>query len=202
MKQNETNTTILKIFDALNSSGHNLSADSLIGIEMNESSFDLSSSEQKLASNFFKYSPSSFDDLKLFIGVPNDAIDHKVNGAQLKDVNLEHLSGRLKNFNSDQLSEEEKDAIEALSYNLLHGSTQDINLSQSPYSDIVHHLMTKYETIDVFVASDLNVPDGSVYKISTPTAVFNTVTIHGSGQIVLEVPNCKITANTIQYIEK
>lgn len=200
MNQNETNPTVLKIFDALNQAGHNLSADRLNDLKLSDQSFDLSNSNEGLSANFFKYSPGSFDDLKLFLGVPNDAINHENNGVELKPVNLEELPKGVGSSNTAEWTDEEKNAVENMAYNLLQGSTEGLDLTQSPYTEVVQHLMNQYGTIDVLAASDLNVADGTEYKISTATAVFNTVTIHGSGQIVLGVPNCKITANTIRYV--
>lgn len=141
----------------------------------------------------------SLDDLKLWLGFPNDHIDHRRHWQHLKHVPVPHVDPR-RQKGGDVLGHVPKQTIEDAEHNVLHGYTDADFLAHPFWSAIVKRLLDRWRFLDILTIADLVVSNGDTVTISgTPTAYFNRVTVHGSGRIVFD-SNGKLIADTIEHI--
>jgi len=140
--------------------------------------------------------PRNLDDLKAWVGIPNGhaAAKHRVGLA--RTVNQEHLPKR--GFNYEDLEPHQQKAVYDQAHNLLFGEVDDEMLSDPAVSAVVDHIMRTATPLPMTVGGDLSVADGQVYRLTTPSASFNTITIHGTGTIQL-TQDTKVTCNSLIY---
>lgn len=148
--------------------------------------------------NYAIVHPASIHELKLLLGVPNQAIDHTKTPVKRHSYLPQHLP-KLASFNYGNLSDEEKQAVDAASAEVLFNYYDEAANEGSHLQAIAEHLLQRHARTPVLVADNLDVPTGTVYPVNTPTAVFNTITVHGTGQIQL-LASCKFTAQVVQYL--
>jgi hypothetical protein len=152
---------------------------------------------EAFAANCVEVTPESLDDLKAWIGIPNDVIDHSQHQVTRKPVQLDQLP-RMQ-FVFGELGPEEQGVVEAHAYNLLFGPVEPDLVAQSPLSHVVEHLLSVNERLTVVVGDDLVVQDGQTVTLTTPTCCFNSITVYGSGTIQLGC-DCKVITNSLTYI--
>ncbi len=137
----------------------------------------------------------SLDDLKLWMGWPNDHVDHAKHWQHLRTVAVPPLLDRR---SGDVLADVPPVTIANAEYNLLSGYVDPSLLSNAFWGAIASRLQDRYRNVWVLFASDLVVKDGDTVTISnTQTAFFNRVTMYGSGTVRLE-SDCKIIASIVE----
>lgn len=140
----------------------------------------------------------SLDDAKLWMGFPNDHIDHRRHWQHLRPVAappFPEKGGR------DALRQVPREVIADAEHNVLFGYVDEGLLREPFWAAIVEALRDRLRDLQILVIGDLVVQDGETVTISnTPTAYFNRVTVYGSGSIVLE-GNTKIIADVIEHLD-
>jgi hypothetical protein len=63
----------------------------------------------------------------------------------------------------------------------------------------VEHLLAVNHRLLVLVGDDLTVQDGQTYTITTPTCVFGSITIYGTGTLGL-ANDSKIITDSLTYL--
>lgn len=139
----------------------------------------------------------SFDDLKMWLGWPNDHIDHRRHWQHLKCVAVPFIDPRKQD---DALRDVEANVIADAEYNLLHAYVDDVLLKHPFWKAVHRRLLDRYRFIDILAILELEVADRQTVTIAnTPTAYFNQIRVHGSGRIVFENSG-KVIADTIERI--
>ena len=140
--------------------------------------------------------PRNLDDLKAWLGIPNEHVDSRHRVGMVRTVNRDHLpTGR---FNYEDLKPHQQKAVYDQAYNLLFGEIDKAMLKDAATSAVVDHMLRAATPLPITVGDDLTVGDGQVYTLTTPSASFNTITIVGSGTIQL-TGDSKITCNSLVY---
>ncbi len=150
-----------------------------------------------VAANLVAVAPESLDDLKAWIGIPQDAVDHARNGVPLRSLDLDALPPEP--FVFEELTAEQQAAVEAAAYNLLFGPVDPGTVSSAPLSHVVDHLLSTNRELRVLAAQELTVRDGQTVTLNSPTCVFESVTIYGTGAIRL-LCDCKVITDTLTYV--
>lgn len=137
-------------------------------------------------------------ELKLLMGIPNHTIDHKAALQALPSFDLADLPER-DDFQLDSLDPRQQRAVSAAIRHLLFGFVDGGDLDSGPLGAVARHLLQANRIVPVLTAADLVVQNNQQVTFDTPTADFNTITIYGNGQILLE-SDCKFTAQTVQHL--
>jgi hypothetical protein len=132
----------------------------------------------------------TLDDLKLWIGSPND--EHAAHTAASRGRPLSQV-GPAPALLDDAV-------IAAAEQQVLFGRVDDALLSDPFWSGIVSGLLRRYSQIPILIAQDLVVPDRTTVRIAnTPTAFFHRVTVYGSGTIRI-LSDCKLITETFEVL--
>ena len=132
----------------------------------------------------------TLDDLKTWIGAPND--EHPEHTAGSKGRQIQEVGP------AAELMDEA--VIAAAERHVLFGRVDDAMLSDSFWSSIVNGLLGRISQISILIAQDLVVPDKTMVRIAnTPTAYFHRVTVYGSGTIRF-LSNCKLICETFERL--
>lgn len=187
------NPSLVRIVELIASRRAGFSLESLPPLPHQDEDAILGPGNPEVAANLVEVEPASLDELKLLIGVPDDAIDREKHSVELKLVDEALLPSEP--FTYDALDEEVQSAVDAAAFNLLFGQAPP----EGRMAHVERYLLDTMNPLVVLAASNLDVPSGTVKRIQTPTAIFNTITIHGTGQIELDV-DVKFTANLVQHV--
>jgi hypothetical protein len=140
----------------------------------------------------------SLADLKLWMGFPNDHIDHLRYWQHLKSVPVPLPNGR----KQDVLADVPRQVIANAEHNVLCGFVDEVLLAHPFWKAIADGLLGRFQQIYILCLGDLIVEDLQTVTFSnTPTGYFNTVKVFGSGSIVLQNP-CKLIANVVEYVPR
>ena len=132
----------------------------------------------------------ALDDLKLWIGTPNE--EHAGHAAVAKGRATQQAGP------APELMDEA--VISAAEHHVLFGRVDDALLSDSFWSGIVSGLLDRISQISILIGQDLVVPDKTMVRIAnTPTAYFHRVTVYGSGTIRF-LSNCKLICETFEML--
>ncbi len=146
---------------------------------------------------FYLQAPvQSLEDLKLWIGLPNDHVDHTRYWQHLRTVAVPPVSARPGNAVLNDLPPQ---VIADAEHNVLFGFVDEVLLADPFWKAIATRLLER-KHVAILHAADLVVDDGQSVTISnTPTAFFNRVTVYGSGSIILR-NDCKLIADTVEHL--
>lgn len=98
-----------------------------------------------------------------------------------------------------KLSDERKEAVFAVAFDLLHGPVSDRMISREGYDKVVK-VMLGLSKLTAFLSPDLVVADGQTVTFSNYAALyFNNVVVYGSGGIRLG-HNTKLHAFSIKHL--
>jgi hypothetical protein len=149
---------------------------------------------------FYLHAPvESLDDLKLWMGLPNDHIDHKKYRNHLRQVEVPKLTSVV---GRDIVRVVDAQVIADAEQNLLFGYVDAELLRNEFWMAVAHGLLERLRNIYILVIQDLVVHDSQTVRFSnTQTAFFNSVTIYGSGRLDFG-SDCKLIADSISYIPK
>ncbi len=164
---------------------------------LSRSARQLDRSNPELAQNIVRLEPQSLDDLKAWIGIPNDAIDHAKSAVQMRPVEQSALPAQP--FRFAELSDAEQASVEALAHNLLFGYADPGQLSSGPAAHVVAHLLETNRELVLLAGQDLVVENGETYPITADTCAFNSITLHGTGTIALQC-DCKLITDSLTYV--
>lgn len=140
---------------------------------------------------------ASLDDLKLWMGLPNDHVDHARNWQHLRPVAVPWVA---EGKGEAPLRGVRQETVADAEYDVLHGFVDDVLLQHEFWREIVRGLLDRHRFIDILALDELIVEDGQRVTIAnTPTAYFNRVTVYGSGSIVFK-NSCKLIADTIEHV--
>jgi hypothetical protein len=157
----------------------------------------LDADNASVAANRVTVAPESLDDLKAWLGIPQDAIDHARNGVPLRSVDSDALPQEP--FAFDELSSEQQEAVEAAAYNLLFGPVEPSAVATSPLSHVVDHLLAVNRQLTLIAGDELTVRDGQTITLEGPSCAFNSITIYGTGSIRL-LQDCKVITDSLTYV--
>lgn len=141
---------------------------------------------------------TQLSELKLLMGIPNHTIDHKAALHTLPSFDPDDLPRR-DDFQLDALDARSQKAVSAAIRHLLFGWVDADALESGPLAAVARNLLQANRIVPVLTAADLTVQNNQQVTFDTPTADFNTITIYGNGQIILEA-DCKFTAQTVQHL--
>jgi hypothetical protein len=150
-----------------------------------------------LRQHYFRIEVAQLPQLKLLLGIQDDVIDHQKSGVRLRGFDVGQLPQRAWS-RLEELTDPQRQAVAGAAHNLLFGRVAPETLD-GPLGAVAAYLLRTHRLVPVVVADNLDVPSGTQKVFDTPTAVFNTITIHGTGQIVLQ-NDCKFTAQLVQWL--
>lgn len=136
----------------------------------------------------------SLDDLKLWMGIPNDHIDPTQPSDHLPCVNVPPVAS------IDVLKQLDTQVFADAEYTLLFGYVDDDMLSNPFWGAVAEGLLGRFQSLSILALQDLIVHDGQTVVFSnTPTAYFNKVTVYPSGTLDFQ-SDCKLIAHTVEHI--
>lgn len=162
-----------------------------------ENVYDLSRDNPALKENIITIYPKTLEDVRLLVGTSvSDGVRYK------EHMNLpEHIQDTCQ-LDFSVSAEVPYMDLYNIANRILHfpcNETEELIGSNEVYQDAVKKIMEVAQAVPVLMAENLVVNDGEVYTISVPTAIFNTITIYGSGSIGFNVAQTKLVANTFNY---
>jgi len=140
--------------------------------------------------------PKGLDDLKAWLGIPNDLIDASHRIGLLRTVNPDHLPDT--DFEYSALAPHQQQAVHDQAHNLLFGQVGGPMVKEKRIQAVIKHMLRTATPLPITVGNDLTVPTGTTYTLTTPSASFNTITIQGTGTITLS-QDAKVTCTTLVY---
>ena len=151
----------------------------------------------ELRRNYVTARPETLEDMRLLVGVPVELAHRCEAEMESREVDFSLLP--TEPFQAGSLDSRQVRELEKHAWNLLLGRLDDIDLEAEPHASTVRYILGRARSLPVLVAKDLVVHDGEVKKLSGPTAVFNKVTVYGSGEIQLQ-DDVKIMAQKIERL--
>lgn len=137
----------------------------------------------------------SLEDLKAWIGLPDDHVDHDRHQAHLKHVQVPDMPA-----GGDVLGRVPPQTLADAEHNVLQGRVSEDMRSHPFWKAVIDNLLKQYRFVYILVIDHLDVATGHTVTLSnTPTAFFNRVTVHGSGSIRLD-SSVKIIADVVEHV--
>jgi hypothetical protein len=121
----------------------------------------------------------SLADLKAWIGIPNakQPLDEKGHPAQATHDSSRQPAPIVTGSTGD-------DTVRAAEFHVLREEVDDRMLGDAFWGGIIRELLGRWREVPMLVIPSLVVPDGTTARFSnTPTALFDTVTVYGTGSL-------------------
>lgn len=141
--------------------------------------------------------PQSLEELKEIAGVPNRVFEH--NNTKQLTVHADLQNAALDSSQPFTLSDPNSIA-RRVAANLVYGYADPAYVSQPQVQTLTQVMCAAMEGQYAVVGTDLVVQNGAVVDLGpNPVVQFDTITIHGSGQIIVH-QNQKVQAGTVKWI--
>ncbi|HEX7181044.1 MAG TPA: hypothetical protein VF756_04320 [Thermoanaerobaculia bacterium] len=154
--------------------------------------------------------PVSLDDLKNWVGVPNEVARKQMvrsstamgSGracSMLQDVCVHHLPAA-RSFEFEKLEPEQRLAVRQTANNLLYGYVDEEEARRAPYAGVIEYMLERARAVPGFFAKDLIVCPGDKVNFSGFSVLhFNNILVYGDGQI-FPGNNTKVHAFQIRHV--
>lgn len=168
--------------------------DELLPLPENE--YNLSPDNPRLKDYIINVYPRTLDDVRALIGTSLE------NGERHKEqMNLpEYMSESCARAKSD--AEEAPEVIRDIANRIVHfpcDETEELIIHNTVYKKAAEKVLEMAQGLPVLLAENLVIKDNEIYTISVPVAIFDQITIYGSGGICFDVSQVKLSANTFNY---
>lgn len=161
-----------------------------------ENEYDLSADNPSLIDHIIHIYPRTLEDVRALVGTSLE--EGERNKAQLNMPEYMTASCNLVK-NGGEVNYEE---IRDVANRILHfpcNETEELIANNLVYREAVKKIMEIAQCMPVLLAENLVVNDNETYVISVPLAIFDEITIYGSGSIQFQISQVKLCANKFSY---